>query len=121
MDPGKSLAEAGEDHLLVSARAGEAEAELAPNSEVIVNPRVAEIEDRVAGFLDYLRVEKGLAANTVEAYARDLAKFARFLEKNGWGLADAGPLGIREFLSWLNRQRLEGRTIARQIVTLRHF
>ena len=78
-------------------------------------------EDRIAGFLDYLRVEKGLAANTVEAYARDLGKFARFLEKKGWRLDEAGPAGIREFLSGLNRQQLESRTIARQIVALRHF
>jgi len=79
------------------------------------------VEDRIAGFLDYLRVEKGLAANTVEAYARDLGKFARFLEKKKWGLDAAGPAGIREFLSGLNRQQLESRTIARQIVALRHF
>jgi integrase/recombinase XerD len=78
-------------------------------------------EDRIAGFLDYLRVEKGLAANTIEAYARDLGKFSRFLEKKGWGLEEAGPAGIREFLSKLNRQQLESRTIARQIVVLRHF
>ena len=88
----------------------------------LVDPKwLTEIEDRVAGFLDYLRVEKGLAANTVEAYARDLAKFSRFLEKKGWSLEDTGPVGIREFLSWLTGQKLESRTIARQIVTLRHF
>ncbi|OFW41770.1 MAG: site-specific tyrosine recombinase XerD [Acidobacteria bacterium RIFCSPLOWO2_12_FULL_60_22] len=79
------------------------------------------MEDRIAGFLDYLRVEKGLTANTVESYARDLEKFSRFLEKNGWGLEDAGPINIRKFLSWLDLQKLQSRTIARQIVTLRHF
>ena len=82
---------------------------------------VTEIEDRIVGFLDYLRVEKRLAANTVEAYARDLDKFSRFLEKKGWSLEGTGPAGIREFLSWLDGQKLESRTIARQIVTLRHF
>ena len=80
-----------------------------------------ELEDRIAGFLDYLRVEKGLTANTVESYARDLEKFSRFLEKNGWGLEDAGPINIRKFLYWLDLQKLQSRTIARQIVTLRHF
>ena len=81
----------------------------------------AEIDDRISAFLDYLRVEKGLAANTVEAYARDLAKFSRFLEKKRWSLEETGPVEIRELLSGLNRQQLESRTIARQIVTLRHF
>jgi len=73
------------------------------------------------GFLSYLRVERGLAANTVEAYARDLDKYSRFVEKNGWSFEDAGPAGIRKFLLWLEEQHLESRTVARQIVTLRNF
>lgn len=121
MDQGKSLALAGEGHFLLSSQAGEAASELPLSTEVTEHKAVTDIEDRIAGFLDYLRVEKGLAANTAEAYARDLAKFCRFLEKKGWGLEEAGPVGIREFLSWLSGQQLESRTIARQIVTLRHF
>jgi len=121
MDQWKSPALAGDGHFFMSSQAGEAEPGLASSTQVIEHNIVNEIEDRIAGFLDYLRVEKGLAANTAEAYARDLAKFSRFLEKKGWGLEEAGPVEIREFLSWLNRQQLESRTIARQIVTLRHF
>jgi len=121
MDQGKSPALAGDGPRSREFAAGEAEPDLASSSEVIASTVVTDTEDRIAGFLDYLRVEKGLAANTAEAYARDLAKFSRFLEKKDWGLAEAGPLGVREFLSWLNRQQLESRTIARQIVTLRHF
>ncbi len=83
--------------------------------------QVATAEDRIAVFLDYLRVEKGLSPNTVEAYARDLGKFARFLEKKRWGLDEAGPAGVRQFLADLNHQQLESRTVARQIVALRHF
>lgn len=94
---------------------------MASGAQLVEPSWVTETEDRIAGFLDYLRVEKGLSANTVEAYARDLGKFSRFLEKKGWGLEEAGPVGIREFLSWLSGQKLESRTIARQIVTLRHF
>jgi integrase/recombinase XerD len=121
MDQGKPPAWAGEGLRSREFAAGEAEPDLASSSEVIASTVVTDTEDRIAGFLDYLRVEKGLAANTAEAYARDLAKFSRYLEKRGWGLDEAGPLGIREFLSWLNRRQLESRTIARQIVTLRHF
>jgi len=120
MSQGKSQA-AAEGRNFLSGNRSYDERETAIATEQIDSKSVTITEDRIAGFLDYLRVEKGLAANTVEAYARDLGKFARFLEKKGWGLEEAGPAGIREFLSWLSRQQLESRTIARQIVALRHF
>ncbi|MBI3896253.1 MAG: site-specific tyrosine recombinase XerD [Acidobacteria bacterium] len=73
------------------------------------------------GFLEYLRVEKGLARNTVDAYERDLQKFRQFLEKHDWTVGEAGPTGIRKFLAGLDQKHLDSRTIARQIVSLRHF
>ena len=120
MSLGKSQAATGGRHFLPGSLAYD-EPEMGITTKRIDSTIVTITEDRIAGFLDYLRVEKGLAANTVEAYARDLGKFARFLEKKGWRLDEAGPAGIREFLSGLNRQQLESRTIARQIVALRHF
>jgi integrase/recombinase XerD len=82
---------------------------------------IGEMETQIAGFLSYLRVERGLAQNTVEAYSRDLEKFLRFLQKNGWSFGETRPAGIRKFLLWLEQQELESRTIARQIVSLRNF
>ena len=79
------------------------------------------MQNQIAEFLNYLRVEKGLAGNTVEAYGRDLRKFCRFLEKNEWDLRGAGPTGVRKFLLLLDRQDLGSRTLARQIVSLRGF
>ena len=80
-----------------------------------------EMQAHVDGFLEYLRVEKGSARNTVDAYQGDLQKFCQFLEKQGWTVEEAGPTGVRKFLAWLDQQRLESRTVARQIVSLRHF
>jgi site-specific recombinase XerD len=35
----------------------------------------------VSGFLDYLKIEKGLAALTISAYSSDIGQFAGFLEE----------------------------------------
>jgi len=73
----------------------------------------------IAGFLDYIRVEKGLAANTVLAYRQDLIKFDSYLarEKRAWG--EAGREDVRGFLAYLYRQNLSARAVARHLVSLR--
>jgi integrase/recombinase XerD len=73
----------------------------------------------IASFLDYIRVEKGLAANTVLAYRQDLLKFASYLERKGreWGQADRE--NVRQFLEHLHQQNLTARAIARHLVSLR--
>jgi integrase/recombinase XerD len=49
-------------------------------------------------YLQYLVVERGLAANTVESYERDLRRYARFLRARGrGGLADVSGLDVAEF------------------------
>jgi len=40
-----------------------------------------EISAIISSFLTHVRVEKGLSANTVSAYRRDLVKFDAFAQK----------------------------------------
>lgn len=77
------------------------------------------LPSEISSFLDYIRAEKGLAANTVLAYRRDLFKFAGYLagKKRDWGQADRET--IRQFLESLHRQHLTARAIARHLVSLR--
>ncbi len=49
------------------------------------------METLISAFLNYIKVEKGLAANTIAAYGRDLRKFARFAEKRRLKLAAIEP------------------------------
>jgi len=78
-------------------------------------------ERLLLGFLDYLRVEKGLARASSEAYTRDLGQFAGFLEKRRRTLAAARRQDVRDFLDRLFADQLDGRSVARKLSALRHF
>ncbi len=75
----------------------------------------------VKSFLDYLRVEKGLATFTVVAYQSDLIQFAEFLEARRRPLAQARREDVRGFLSQLFANGVKDRSVARKLSTLRHF
>ena len=80
-----------------------------------------EISAVMASFLMHVRVEKGLSANTISAYRRDLHKFEKFARKRKLTLEGVSRDALVDFLAGLYRQKLESRTVARQLVTLRNF
>jgi integrase/recombinase XerD len=56
----------------------------------------------VRGYLEYLVVERGLAANTVESYRRDLRRYSTTLAGRGrTRLGDVTPADVAEFLASL--------------------
>jgi integrase/recombinase XerD len=75
----------------------------------------------IASFLTHVRVEKGLSANTASAYRRDLAKFHVFAQKRKLALESVSRDDLVDFLAGLYRLKLESRTVARNLVTLRNF
>jgi integrase/recombinase XerD len=75
----------------------------------------------VKSFLDYLKVEKGLAPLTVAAYQSDLIQFAEFLASRRRELAQARREDVRGFLSQLFANGVKDRSVARKLSTLRHF
>ncbi len=80
-----------------------------------------EIATTIAAFLTYVRVEKGLSPNTVSAYRRDLLKFDEFAKKRKLTLEAISRDDLVDFLASLYRQKLESRTVARHLVTMRNF
>lgn len=75
----------------------------------------------VAQFLDYLKVERGLASLTVTAYATDLAQFATFLEKRRRSMVGASRADVGDFMQELFANSVDGRSVARKLSALRHF
>jgi integrase/recombinase XerD len=80
-----------------------------------------EIPAAISSFLTHVKVEKGLSSNTVSAYKRDLVKFDAFAGKRRLSLKAIRRDDLVDFLAGLYRQKLESRTVARQLVTLRNF
>ncbi|HEX2029506.1 MAG TPA: site-specific tyrosine recombinase XerD [Nitriliruptorales bacterium] len=77
-------------------------------------------------FLDHLRVERGLAHNTVTAYRRDLGLYARYLHERAIdGPLVARPEDVEEFVAWVRQRRtVRGSpyapsSVARTVVTVR--
>ena len=66
-----------------------------------------------------MQIERGLAANSIAAYRRDLTKFAAFL--NGRSLSEVDPETITKFETTLREAQLSVASINRVDSTLRSF
>jgi integrase/recombinase XerD len=80
-----------------------------------------EIAAAISSFLTHVKVEKGLSVNTVAAYRRDLVRFEQFAKKRKLTLEAVTRDDLVDFLAGLYREKLESRTVARHLVTLRNF
>jgi integrase/recombinase XerD len=79
------------------------------------------VESIASAFLNYLQVEKGLSANTIGGYGRDLQSFSAFLEKRRVRPAAVERDDVVDYLGSLYRRNLDSRSVARHLVTLRGF
>jgi integrase/recombinase XerD len=82
----------------------------------------------VGRYVDHLRAERGLAGNTVDAYRRDLALYARYLEEVGIGdPREVAADDLEAFVGWLRQRRsasgqpYANSSVARIVVAVRGF
>lgn len=68
-------------------------------------------------FTQYLRVEKGLAGNTLSAYGRDLALYLDYLDGRSLGAVE--PDVVSGFIGYLNRRGRQARSAARALSAVR--
>jgi len=73
-------------------------------------------------FISHLRVERGLAELSIEAYAADLSRFAEFMETNGFGdPTEDDTYAILKHMIVLRDDGLGPRSRARHLVSIRSF
>jgi integrase/recombinase XerD len=75
----------------------------------------------IDAYLDHLRVERRLAALTVESYSRDLAALARFAESSGWSVERLSRENLEAFVRDLMSSGLSPRSTARAVACVRGF
>ncbi len=79
------------------------------------------IERHIGHFLEMLSVERGAAANTLDAYSRDLGDFAAFLRKRGLVLDAVRSADISAYMTALAAGDLAPATRARRLSAIRQF
>ena len=72
-------------------------------------------------YLDHLRVERRLAGNTVESYARDLGRLAGFAASGGHDVTDLTRHDLERFVRRLLSEGLAPRSVARMVASVRGF
>lgn len=83
---------------------------------------VDELARDIDRFLGMAEVERGLAANTLEAYSRDLNRLAAFLFQRGvGGWRNATQSHLRAYIADLRSHQLSERSVVRLLGSMRRF
>jgi integrase/recombinase XerD len=72
-------------------------------------------------FLSYLRVERGLAKNSIESYERDLAKLKNWAESENLEIVELNRQNLRGFVADLSREGLSPTSVSRIVSAVRGF
>lgn len=75
----------------------------------------------IGGFLEMMSAERGAAANTIEAYRRDLTHYAAFVAAQGQTLQTAGRDTVTAWLDDLKTEGLSAASSARRLSAVRQF
>ena len=85
------------------------------------NLSVNDSSTAVSDFLGSMSAERGAAANTLDAYGRDLGEFTEHLAVEGVALFAAGPKDIRAYLHHLADLGLASSSVARKLSAIRQL
>jgi len=75
----------------------------------------------IGAFLDHLRVERRLAAHTIESYARDLAALSAFASRSRRSIHRLDRRALEAFIREQMTRGLSPRSVAREVAAIRGF
>lgn len=75
----------------------------------------------IDAYLDHLRVERRLSPNTLESYARDLGRLARFAERQGHTVEQLSRADLEALTRKLMSTGLSPRSVGRLVASVRGF
>ncbi len=80
-------------------------------------------KQQISGFKTFLKLEKSLSENSIEAYISDVLKLASFLEIRNFDLPPESIAlsHLKEFIKWFNELGLSARSQARVISGIKAF
>ena len=79
------------------------------------------LDDARDDYLNHVRAERGLSANTVAAYRRDLVRYLGFLAQRGvTTVGEVTPVEVTEFVRELSESQARS-SVARHVVSVRTF
>lgn len=81
------------------------------------------LEESILNYKNYLRLEKNLSKNSIEAYLNDLSHFSTYLSEYEplLQLSSINLPHLQAYLKWLNEFEISARTQARNISSLKSF
>ena len=75
----------------------------------------------IDAFIDTIWIEKGLSTNTLNSYKSDLEKYFNWIESNSLKYKELSRSNVLEYLAYLFGQKLEGKSVARNLSSLKAF
>ena len=80
-------------------------------------------EKTTAGYTAFLKLEKSLSANTIEAYMEDIKKLINYFQLKAFSVSpeEVENAHLKEFIVWLNELGISPRSQARIISGLKSF
>jgi integrase/recombinase XerD len=84
-----------------------------------LRPRAESVERFLSEYLDHLRVERGLAENSIVAYGYDLARLAAYARERRRHVLDLRQRDLTDFIARLREDGLSARSAARAVHAVR--
>jgi integrase/recombinase XerC len=81
----------------------------------------ANMTEKIESYLDYLRTVRGVSPRTVDAYSRDLQRFAQYCANHHIPVEGASPYEVQSFIADLSAEGAAAVSINRALSSVRGF